>query len=106
MDRLVLPHGDVVLPAFFPDGTKGVVRCVDAADLNACGVNGIVMNALTVVGHQSSPDLWGQTVKLVETGRIDVGRMVTGRFSLTEAPRALDVARDEAAGSIKVMLEI
>ena len=45
MDRLVLPHGEVVLPAFFPDGTQGVVRCMDAADLDACGVNGIVMNA-------------------------------------------------------------
>jgi len=68
--------------------------------------DGIVMNALTVVGHQSSPDLWPETVKLVETGRIDVARLVTGRFPLAEAPRALDVARDEAGGSIKVRLEI
>jgi len=33
------------LPSFFPDGTRGVVRCVDSADLEACGVQGIVMNA-------------------------------------------------------------
>ncbi len=43
--RLILPHGDVELPAFFPDGTQGVVRCVDAADLKMCSVPGIVMNA-------------------------------------------------------------
>ncbi|MCL1844650.1 MAG: tRNA-guanine transglycosylase [Defluviitaleaceae bacterium] len=36
---------DFAGPAFFPDGTRGVVRCVDAADLAACGVRGIVMNA-------------------------------------------------------------
>jgi queuine tRNA-ribosyltransferase len=32
------------LPAFFPDGTRGVVRCVDSADLESVGVSGIVMN--------------------------------------------------------------
>jgi len=45
MNNLILPHGTVRLPAFFPDGTRGVVRCVDSADLEACGVPGIVMNA-------------------------------------------------------------
>ncbi len=44
MTRLVLPHGDVALPTFFPDGTQGVVRCVDSEDLAACGVPGVVMN--------------------------------------------------------------
>ena len=44
MTELHLPHGTVKLPAFFPDGTRGVVRCVDSADLEACGVPGIVMN--------------------------------------------------------------
>jgi len=44
MKELILPHGKVKLPAFFPDGTRGVVRCVDAADLEACKVPGLVMN--------------------------------------------------------------
>ena len=42
---LELPHGKVRLPAFFPDGTRGVVRTVDSADLETCCVQGIVMNA-------------------------------------------------------------
>ncbi|MCL2197932.1 MAG: tRNA guanosine(34) transglycosylase Tgt [Defluviitaleaceae bacterium] len=45
MSKLILPHGEVTLPAFFPDGTRGVVRCVDSTDLENCGVQGIVMNA-------------------------------------------------------------
>lgn len=45
MTLLSLPHGEVPLPAFFPDGTQGVVRCVDSADLESCHVPGIVMNA-------------------------------------------------------------
>jgi len=44
MDKLTLFHGEVRLPAFFPDGTRGVVRCVDSADLKACKVPGVVMN--------------------------------------------------------------
>lgn len=44
MNELKLPHGNVSLPAFFPDGTRGVVRCLDAADLESCGVRGLVMN--------------------------------------------------------------
>lgn len=41
---LKLPHGTVRLPAFLPDGTQGVVRAVDAADLARCGVQAIQMN--------------------------------------------------------------
>ena len=43
-ETLTLPHGTVPLPAFFPDGTYGVVRCVDADDLVECHVPGLVMN--------------------------------------------------------------
>jgi queuine tRNA-ribosyltransferase len=34
------------LPAFLPDATRGVVRSLDATDLVACGVEGLVVNAL------------------------------------------------------------
>ncbi len=42
---LALPHGNVNLPAFFPDGTYGVVRCVDTVDLEGSCVAGLVMNS-------------------------------------------------------------
>jgi queuine tRNA-ribosyltransferase len=38
-------HGSLSLPAFFPDATRGVVRTVDSSDLEACGVQGLVVNA-------------------------------------------------------------
>ena len=43
--KLSLKSGDVELPAFFPDATRGVVRCVDSQDLTACNIPGLVMNA-------------------------------------------------------------
>jgi queuine tRNA-ribosyltransferase len=42
---LPLPHGLLRLPAFFPDGTYGAVRCAEPGDLVAAGVPGLVMNA-------------------------------------------------------------
>ncbi|MCL2378474.1 MAG: queuine tRNA-ribosyltransferase family protein [Defluviitaleaceae bacterium] len=42
--KLSLQWGDVPLPAFFPDATRGVVRTVDSTDLINCGVQGLVMN--------------------------------------------------------------
>ncbi|MCL2099552.1 MAG: tRNA guanosine(34) transglycosylase Tgt [Oscillospiraceae bacterium] len=44
VNEVVLPHGKIFLPAFFPDGTNGVVRCMDSADLKNCRIQGIVMN--------------------------------------------------------------
>ena len=38
-------HGTLSLPAYFPDATRGVVRTVDSDDLEACGVQGLVVNA-------------------------------------------------------------
>lgn len=45
LKELQLNHGLVRLPAFFPDGTYGVVRCVDSSDLIGCRVGGLVMNS-------------------------------------------------------------
>jgi queuine tRNA-ribosyltransferase len=41
---LTLPHGDLRLPVFLPDATRGVVRAVDADDLLACRVRALQMN--------------------------------------------------------------
>jgi len=41
---LQLPHGELPLPAFLPDGTQGVVRAVSADDLEAAGVRAVQMN--------------------------------------------------------------
>lgn len=38
-------RGDIHFPTFLPDATRGVVRAVDAADLQMSGVQALVMNA-------------------------------------------------------------
>lgn len=44
MSELALPCGSLPLPAFLPDATRAAVRCVDAGDLRAVGVPGVVVN--------------------------------------------------------------
>ena len=49
--EIKLPHGSVRLPAFFPDGTRGAVKCLDFLDLESCGVSGIVANAYHLINN-------------------------------------------------------
>lgn len=51
---LPLRHGALRLPAFLPDATVGVVRGVDASDLEACGVEAVVMNTFHLMQRPGS----------------------------------------------------
>jgi queuine tRNA-ribosyltransferase len=51
---LELPHGTLWLPAFLPDATLGVVRAVDASDLEACGTQALVMNTFHLMQRPGS----------------------------------------------------
>ncbi len=44
LSHLQTLHGQITLPTFFPDGTRGVVRGVDATDLENAQVEGLVIN--------------------------------------------------------------
>lgn len=45
MRTLSTNHGNLRLPAFFPDATLAHVRTLDTEDLKNCGVHGLVVNA-------------------------------------------------------------
>lgn len=51
MSNLATPHGDIKLPTFLPDGTVGVVRAVDSADLASCSVSVLMVNTLHLGTH-------------------------------------------------------
>ena len=51
---LQLPHGELQLPIFMPDATLGVVRSVDASDLEQCKVQAIVMNTFHLMQRPGS----------------------------------------------------
>ena len=49
-----MAHGSLPLPAYLPDATYGVVRAVDAVDLEAAGVEAIVMNVFHLMQKPGS----------------------------------------------------
>jgi len=51
---LNLPHGRVELPLFLPDATQGVVRGLDATDLQAVGVDALQMNVFHLMQKPGS----------------------------------------------------
>ena len=51
---LDLPHGRLSLPVFLPDATYGMVRALDAADLEQCGVQAVVMNTFHLMQSPGS----------------------------------------------------
>jgi queuine tRNA-ribosyltransferase len=54
LSSLPTPHGALRFPIFLPDATRGVVRALDSADLEACGVQAVVMNAFHLMQKPGS----------------------------------------------------
>ncbi len=54
VSKLKLPHGTIDLPAFLPDGTRGVVRGVDSTDLQACRIQAMQMNVFHLMQRPGS----------------------------------------------------
>jgi queuine tRNA-ribosyltransferase len=53
-NALALPHGALALPTYLPDATLGVVRAVDAADLERCAVDALMMNTFHLMQRPGS----------------------------------------------------
>lgn len=51
LDAIHTLHGDLPLPAFLPDATRGVVRGLDSADVAACGVSALMLNTFHLSVH-------------------------------------------------------
>lgn len=50
MRRLATPGGELSLPAFLPDATRAVVKCLDAEDVERTGIRALMTNALHLAG--------------------------------------------------------
>ncbi|MBN1343052.1 MAG: tRNA guanosine(34) transglycosylase Tgt [Phycisphaerae bacterium] len=45
------PHGPLTLPAYLPDATRGVIRSLDATDLDAVGVRAVMVNVFHLLNR-------------------------------------------------------
>ena len=78
LSELKLPHGTLQLPIFLPDGTQGVVRTLDARDLEDARIQAVQMNVFP-------PDAASRLFNYSGIGRIAPhGRLATG-LSFTDS---------------------
>ena len=54
LTELALSHGTLRFPVYLPDATYGIVRAVDAEALEACSVQGVVMNTFHLMQRPGS----------------------------------------------------
>jgi queuine tRNA-ribosyltransferase len=59
ISQLTLPHGTLQLPIFLPDGTQGVVRTLDAQDLEHIQIQAVQMNAFHLMQRPGSSTIQG-----------------------------------------------
>jgi len=64
----------------------------------------VVVNDQTVVGSLGSPHVWPQALELLGRGRVRPAALVTHRYPLSEVATAVQVARQRAPGTGKVMV--
>ena len=104
-NNTVLPLGAVRLPAFFPDGTRGVVKTVCPADLIACGVEGLVMNSYHLMSKPGQTTIkalgglhafsgWSGPI-IVDSGGFQVFSLIRENSSLGEIRKNEIIFRHE-----------
>ena len=59
MKTLPTAHGALALPAFLPDGTRGVVKTIDTRDLAESGIQALMVNSLHLATHPGTGVLSG-----------------------------------------------
>lgn len=71
----------------------------------------ILRNELTVTGtwnssYQSTVNNWKETIEALESGSLDVAKLITQKFPLADYEQALATVRDPKIFSVKVMFEM
>ena len=68
-------------------------------------IDDIVLKMLTIYSDQSSHRFYEPSIKLIETGRIDIESMISHRFHFEEVQRAVDTVLNQASGVVKAVLK-
>jgi L-iditol 2-dehydrogenase len=55
--------------------------------------------------QQRYVNMWPRAIRVMESGRIDIRRLITHRFALKDATKAFEAASDPTSGAIKVLIQ-
>ena len=90
--KIVRPRGRIAMVGLF-NSQRGEI------DLDA-----LVVNNITIRGSLGSPNVWDETIHLMESGRIRTGPLITGRYPLSEAEKVFQMMAERSPNLIKAIL--
>ncbi|MFW6132487.1 MAG: MDR/zinc-dependent alcohol dehydrogenase-like family protein [Planctomycetota bacterium] len=101
VDATGTPEGfAAALAAVRPQGTV-VLKSTFAAD-SGLNLAPVVIDEVTVVGSRCGP--FDRTIRALAAGEVEVTDLVSARYPLSDAPAALDAARDRE--NLKVLIDV
>ncbi len=92
--NLIKPGGTIAVVAFYE-------QMVDGFDIDR-----FVFGDVTIRGVAGSLGMYMPILKLMSSGMLDFGSLITGRYRLDEAPRALQHMKEKSETRIKLMIDI
>lgn len=94
-------------PAGGGDGEKGggvVIGGLSPEDA-PLPLRRFVLDEIEVVGSRAAPNCLPEVLRLVQSGALRLGELVTHRFPLRSFTEAMETFRDRKGGALKVVVE-
>ncbi len=91
--KIVRPRGRISLIGLFNS---------QAGELD---LDAFVVNNITLQGSLGSPNVWDETIHLMETGRIRTAPLITDRLPLDKAPDVFQMMADKRPDLVKIVLQ-
>lgn len=77
---------------------------IDVGGHAAAALGQIQAKALTLTGTRGGPGIWPEAIRFIERTGIDLSSLVTERFAMEDAARAVETSRDSAR-NVKIHVE-
>lgn len=86
----------------------GTVVWIGLPGTDPCPVSVLqaINKEMDILGIYRYANVYPDAIRLAASGKIDLSRLVTHRFPLEEARRALDTAADQKSSTVKVLVEV
>jgi 2-desacetyl-2-hydroxyethyl bacteriochlorophyllide A dehydrogenase len=91
IESIIRPYGRIILVGSF-GGQKGLI------DLDR-----IVTGNISLLGVVGSPNVWEESIRLLEAKKIQAAPLITHRFELSHVKEGLNTVRQRIGGAVKVL---